>query len=434
MNRDSVKPSVESLPGPKARRWIDLHRRNAAPSTYAYDFVWDITAESSGPFCKDPDGNVFLDFTSHVGSSPLGYNHPLLVDKIREFDLVDPIKIAGQDFYLSTGSSPENARLPSPAHLMEKATELTSHYGFDTVFLSNSGAEAVENALKICYANRDTTKYGITFEGAFHGRTTGALSVTRSKSEHRRGYPELPGIREVQFSEAGVTDLERKLDTEAGHMAPSEVAFLILEPVQGEGGFNVSTARFFRRLNDLCQEHDIPVIVDEIQSGLGRTGEFWAVDHYGLEPDVIVSAKGLRVGATIASSEMFPDQSNRLSSTWGAGDILSSMVGSLTLSIIRQEELKSNASDRGQDVLASLRELESSYDMIVDARGLGLMAAIELRTKSLQEQVISAALKRGLLTLGCGHKTIRLLPPLNVTEREVALGVELLEQAIQSVE
>lgn len=434
MNRDSVRPSVESIPGPRAQQWIDYHRTHAAPSTYAYDFVWDVTAESIGPFCKDPDGNVFLDFTSHVGASPLGYNHPELLAKTREFDLVDPIKIAGQDFYLSTGPDPDRAEAPTPAHLMDKVTDLTDQYGFDTVFLSNSGAEAVENALKICYASRDTTKYGITFEGAFHGRTLGALSVTRSKSEHRRGYPELSGIQEIQFSETGVRDLERKLDADSGHVAPSDVAFLILEPVQGEGGFNLCPSAFFDRLNALCQRHDIPVIVDEIQSGLGRTGEFWAVDHYELEPDVITSAKGLRVGATIGSSDLFPDEPNRLSSTWGAGDILASLVGTLTLSVIEEEQLVSNASERGAGLLGALRDLEANHELIVDVRGVGLMAALELRTKSLQQQVIAAALERGLLTLGCGHKTVRLLPPLTVTEREISLGIELLDEALRAVE
>jgi len=243
MDRDTVEPRVDTLPGPRSSEWVEYHHETAAPSTYVYDFVWDITEDAIGPFCTDADGNVLLDFTSHVAASPLGYNNPKVLDRADEFDMVDPLKIAGQDFYVSTGGSPDETSLPGPAHLMDKLTEISSHYGFDTVFLSNSGAEAVENAMKICYDNCETPKYGITFDGAFHGRTLGALSLNRSKSVYRRKFPELSGIHDVEYSEAGVERLRAKLDADTGHIPSEEVAFLILEPIQGEGGYHIPSPR-----------------------------------------------------------------------------------------------------------------------------------------------------------------------------------------------
>src|SRR5699024_10558843 len=194
MDRETAEPQVDELPGERAREWADYHGERAATSTYVYDFVWDHTAPAEGPFCTDADGNVLLDFTSHVGAAPLGYNNPLILDPMQEFDLVDPLKIAGQDFYVSGGGTPENPDVPTPSGLMDRLLETTSQYGMDRVFLSNSGAEANENALKISYDHTDG-KYGITMEGAFHGRTLGTLSLNRSKGVYRRKYPEVSSIR-----------------------------------------------------------------------------------------------------------------------------------------------------------------------------------------------------------------------------------------------
>ncbi|WP_049904448.1 class-III pyridoxal-phosphate-dependent aminotransferase [Natrialba asiatica] len=434
MQRETAVPNVQQLPGPVASEWVEYHQQSAATSTYVYDFVWDSTADAEGPFCTDPDGNVLLDFTSHVAAAPLGYNNPLIADKLREFDLVDPLKIAGQDFYVSTGGTPEEAELPGPAHLMDKLTEITAHYDMDTVFLSNSGAEAVENALKVCYDHCEQPKYGLTFEGAFHGRTLGALSLNRSKAVHRRDFPELSGIHDVPHSLEGVERLREKLDPDHGHIPPEQVAFLILEPIQGEGGYRVPDGEFMRAVDDLCTEHDIPIIADEIQSGVGRTGELWASDHYEFEPDVITAAKALRVGATISRSELFPDEESRLSSTWGAGDIIASMQGTLTLAAIEEHDLLAHAERQGEALLERLADLEAAHEAVVDVRGLGLMTAVEFDTADRRDEVVDAALQRGLLTLGCGTKTLRLLPPLDVRDRELDIAVDLLGEAVASVE
>ncbi|WP_411963708.1 aspartate aminotransferase family protein [Haloferax sp. YSMS24] len=430
MNRDTVEPSVGDFPGPKAEQWVAYHQQSAAPSTYVYDFVWDVTKDAIGPFCTDPDDNVLLDFTSHVAAAPLGYNNPELIDRLEDFDLIDPMKIAGQDFYLSTGGTPDDTSLPGPAHLMDLLTEVTDGYDMDTVFLSNSGAEAVENAIKICYDHCESPKYGITFEGAFHGRTLGALSLNRSKSVHRRKFPEVSGIVDVPYSMEGVERLRAKLDSTNGHLPAEQVAFLVLEPIQGEGGYRVPSDEFMREVNALCNAHDIPIIADEIQSGVARTGEMWASDHFALEPDVITSAKALRVGATISRSDIFPDEESRLSSTWGAGDILAAIQGALTLEIIEQQNLAANATEKGAYLRERLELATETTEEIIDVRGLGLMVAVEFDTRAHRDAVVDAAFERGLLTLGCGTRSLRLLPPLDVTERELDLAVSLLDASV----
>ncbi|WP_336364650.1 class-III pyridoxal-phosphate-dependent aminotransferase [Halalkalicoccus salilacus] len=445
MERDTARPEVGAMPDERAREWAAHHRRTAATSTYVYDFVWDVTADAEGPFCTDVDGNVLLDFTSHVAAAPLGYNNPLLMERFEEFDLIDPTKIAGQDFYAGSLGTPEDPELPGPTQLMDRLRELTSHYGMDRVFLSNSGAEAVENAIKICYDAGGGTR-GVTFEGGFHGRTLGALSLNRSKSVQRKDYPEISGIADVPFCRDrrctpescecgffrdGSSALREKLHPETGHLPLEDLAYVIVEPIQGEGGYRIPSDPFMEELAAVCAEHDVLLIADEIQTGLGRTGELWGSDHFPIEPDVITCAKGLRVGATVSNGAVFPDEEARISSTWGAGDVVAAMQGVLTIDAIGEANLLENARKRGRALVEMLSDAEP--EGVVDVRGLGLMVAVEFDATDRREAVIEAALKRGLLTLGCGHRSIRLLPPLDVTEREIDLGAELLCAAIDDV-
>ena len=440
MNREAAEPHVQELPGTRARKWVDRQRDVAAPSTDVYDFVWDPTEPAEGPFCTDADGNVLLDFTSHVGAAPLGYNNPKIREPMATFEFVDPLKIAGQDFYVGPGSA-DDPDFPGPARLMERLTDVTDQYGMDTVFLSNSGAEAVENAIKICYDGGGS--YGITFEGAFHGRTLGALSLNRSKSVYRRDFPEVAGVHDAPFCRdrrcradtcscgffAGETSQLRRMLSAEGSVAPEEVAYLILEPIQGEGGYYPPSEAFASEVADVCAEHDITIVADEIQSGMGRTGEWWAADHYPIEPDVITAAKGLRVGATISRAEVFPEEEGRISSTWGAGDIVASLQGALTIDTIREHDLLSNATARGRRFKEHLRD--AALESVVDVRGKGLMLGVEFSSQNRREDVLERAFKRGLLTLACGQKTLRILPPLDVTEREIDLGAGLLIEAIE---
>lgn len=317
MDRATIEPAVDDLPGERAREWVTYHHRFAAPSTYVYEFVWDVSREAVGPFCTDVDGNVLLDFTSHVAAAPLGYNNPAIRERLEAFDLVDPLKIAGQDFYVSGGGPPDDPELPGPTQLMDRLVAMTDQYDMDRVFLSNSGAEAVENAIKICYAAGGHR--GFTFDGAFHGRTLGALSLNRSKAVHRTGFPEIPGVISVPYPTTdeeydtrwrtdgpGGNVIADALHPDRGVIDPNEVAYVIIEPIQGEGGYRVAHPEFARDLEALRERYGLRVIADEIQSGLGRTGELWAVDHLELTPDVIASGKGLRVGATILGPTCFP--------------------------------------------------------------------------------------------------------------------------------
>ena len=441
MDRDTAEPSVSSLPGDRAKRWVEYHHEVAAPSTYVYEFVLDATAPAAGPFCTDVDGNVLMDFTCHVASAPLGYNNPLILDRLGELELVDPLRIAGQDFYISGGWPPEAPDGPGPSQLMHRLVEATEHFDFDRVFLSNSGAEAVENAIKVCYA--DGGHRAVTFEGAFHGRTLGALSLNRSKRNHRKGYPEVPGVLSVpycgchtectcgwQTDGPGGNALADRLHPKQGNLDPAEVAFIILEPVQGEGGYRIPNPTFIDDLQALIDEHDIRLIADEIQSGLGRTGEMWGIDHTPLEPDVICSAKGLRVGATISKGSLFPEETGRISSTWGAGDIVGAMRGVAVLDAINEEDLLTNATDRGEQFTEAMTDADPSG--VEAVRGLGLMLALDFETKELRDAVVDNAFDRGLLLLGCGYRTLRVLPPLDVTEREIDLAVSVLTESIEA--
>jgi 4-aminobutyrate aminotransferase len=207
------------------------------------------------------------------------------------------------------------------------------------------------------------------------------------------------------------------------------VAYLVLEPVQGEGGYRFPSDAFVDEVAALAETHDLTVVADEIQSGMGRTGTFWAADHTPLEPDVIAAAKGLRVGATIARDEVFPEERSRLSSTWGAGDLLATAQGTITIDIVQERDLLANARERGEQFRSTV---DDDADGVHDVRGRGLMLAVEFESKQRRDAVMEAALQRGLLTLGCGHRTLRLLPPLDATEREIRLGADLLTDAVEA--
>lgn len=444
MDRSSVKPKiVKKIPGPKAVRWTDFHLKYAARTTYVEGFVWDRTKPAVGPFCTDVDGNIVLDFVSHVAGAPLGYNHPKLLAMMERMVNADPDRYAGCDFINAYGDDPDECEIPTPAHLHHKMVEITKYFGFDTAFFNNSGAEAVENALKICYNKRRNNGYGICFHGAFHGRTLGVLSVNRSKAVQRKWYPKLSKTHTLPYGsahldehqwksmdrEGNVSSLFKQLiDKKMGVVDPDEVAYVIIEPMQGEGGYNVPHKEFIKEIFELSQKYAIPIIADEVQSGLGRTGKWWCCEHFGVKPDIITSAKALRVGATIGKRSMFPDEDGRISSTWGEGNALASAVACRTLEVIQEEKLVQNADKMGTYLRKRLSELRSKH--VTNVRGLGLMDAIEFDTKKKRNQVVDDCFKHGLLLLGCGHKAIRFLPPLDVTKREIDLCVDILDKTI----
>jgi 4-aminobutyrate aminotransferase len=448
MIRETISVTLRTeLPGPNARKWSAYHRRHAARSTYHQGFVWDRSKPAIGPFCTDVDGNVILDFVSHVASSALGYNHPDLVDLASRLQPVEPDRYAGCDFIGAWGEDPEKSEIPTPSHLHYKLMEITSQFGFGSAFFTNSGAEAVENAMKICYDHRKSYGYGICFIGAFHGRTLGALSVNRSKTIQRNWFPQIPNIVDFPYctcqeppcrcgwmvcctGKEGVRSrLDHFLDPDIGLVDPREVAFIIIEPIQGEGGYNVPSVDFMKEVDRLSKKYSIPLISDEIQAGMGRTGKWWAIEHFGIKPDIITVAKPLRVGATLGRTELFPQQEYRISSTWGEGNALSSAIGYTIIEIIQKENLLDHATRMGDYFLGQLRGLQRKYPFLLDVRGIGLMDAVEFDSRERRDRVISQAFRRGLLLLGCGYKVIRFLPPLDVRRREIDLALEILEAA-----
>ncbi len=448
MERSAATPHVRvTPPGPQTRKWIAYHRAAAARATYVDGFVWDRAAPAVGPFCTDPDGNVILDFASHVGTSPLGYNHPELLAVSDRLKSIDPDRYAGTDFISAYGDDPQQIEIPTPSHLHHKLLEITGQFGFGTAFFSNSGAEAVENAIKICYDARRNCGYGFCFLGAFHGRTLGALSLNRSKRLHRSWYPQIPNIVHLPYCTCGEecrcgfwlgpvgseSRLANFLDPVRGLIDPAEVAYLIIEPIQGEGGYHVPNAAFMSEVGRVARQHRIPLIADEIQSGMGRTGRWWAGEHFEIQPDIIVAGKALRVGATIGRTELFPKEEMRLGSTWGEGNALSSAIGFTTIEVIRREGLLDHAARMGERLRQELRGLQRRYDFILDVRGLGLMDAMELDTVERRGRILHACLERGLLLLGCGLKAIRFLPPLDVTQRELDLALEILSEVLANV-
>jgi 4-aminobutyrate aminotransferase len=450
MNRDTARVRIKTPPpGPNARRWGEFHRRYAARSTYHEGFIWDRSRPAIGPFCTDVDGNVILDFVSHVGSSALGYNHPALVQIAAKLQSIDPDRYAGCDFIGAWGEDPDKSGVPTPSHLHYKLMELTSQFGFGSAFFTNSGAEAVENAIKICYDHKKNYGYGLCFYGAFHGRTLGALSLNRSKKVQRDWFPQIPNIVDFPYctcrdhpcrcgwmvcctgKEGLRSRLDHYLDPDIGLVDPEEVAFIILEPIQGEGGYNIPSLEFMKEVGRLAKRYSIPLICDEVQTGMGRTGKWWAVEHFGIQPDIITVAKPLRVGATLGKKELFPQEEYRISSTWGEGNASSSAIGYTIIETIQRENLLDNAVSLGDYFLGQLRGLQGKYPSILEVRGIGLMDAAEIDSRERRDQIIRNAFKRGLLLLGCGYKVIRFLPPLDVRQREIDMALEILENALK---
>ncbi|MCK4670513.1 MAG: aminotransferase class III-fold pyridoxal phosphate-dependent enzyme [Nanoarchaeota archaeon] len=446
MNRNTAVPKVRRISGPNARAWAEFHLKYAAPSTYVPEFIWDRSAPAIGPFCTDVDGNVIMDFVSHIASSPLGYNNPELISLMKKLSFL-PDKYAGSDFIAGHGKKPKKSEIPTPSHLHHKIVEITKTFGFDCAYFSNTGTEAVENAIKICYAYRENNGYGITALGAFHGRTLGALSLNESKLVHKNWYPQVPKIITMPFpdeqdlrrwfviSKDGVTRsyIEDLMHPKVGMIDPDETAYVIIEPVQGEGGYNIADKTEMQHLFEFCHDNDIPIICDEIQAGMGRTGKWWCSEHYDVKPDVIASAKSLQVGATISKRGMFPAENGRISSTWGEGNAMASALGYKIIDIIQKKNLLHNATKQGEKLKKIMADVQVKQKQIINVRGIGLMLAFEMDTEKNRKILLQKCLKNGLLLAPCGHKTIRVLPPLDVTNREVDLFAQLFEKSAKRI-
>ena len=420
---------VTELPGPKARALIARDEAVASPSlTRAYPLV----AESgSGMTVTDVDGNVFLDFAAGIAVCSTGHSHPAVVEAIK--DQADRlIHIAATDFYE-----------PRYTEFMERLAAIAPFAEKARVFLTNSGTEAIEGAIKL--ARYHTHRPGIiAFEGGFHGRTMGALSLTNSKIKQRAGFgPLVPMVHHAPFPRIrawregsggdGSAELEYLRNTIFGRqLAPSDTAAIVIEPIQGEGGYFPAPTAFLRGLRELCDEHGILLIADEIQSGMGRTGAWWAIEASGIEPDIVATAKGIAsgmpIGAFIARESVWTWPPGAHGSTF-AGNPVCAAAGLATLDLI-EGGLRANAAAMGDRLRVGLEEAATASNAVRDIRGAGLMLGVEFATHAAAEAVQEAAFQRGLLTLECGESSLRFSPPLIAGEADVDTALRIFGEAL----
>jgi 4-aminobutyrate aminotransferase len=429
--RDQAPRIVTKLPGPRAREMIARDSAVASPSlTRAYPLV----AESaSGMNVTDVDGNRFLDFAAGIAVASTGHAHPSVVQAIK--DQADRlIHIAATDFYE-----------PRYLEFMERVAATAPFAEPARVFLTNSGTEAIEGAIKL--ARYHTRRPGIiAFEGAFHGRTMGALSLTSSKVKQRAHFgPLLPMVHHAPFPRLrawregsggdGSAELEALRRTILGRLIPpDEVAAIVVEPVQGEGGYFPAPAAFLRGLRELCDEHGILLIADEIQSGMGRTGRWWAMQHAEVEPDIVTSAKGIAsgmpIGAFIARESVWTWPPGAHGSTF-AGNPVCAAAGLATLQLL-DDGLIENAARMGALLRTGLERVAAEGAGVRDVRGLGLMLAVEFESHDAANAVQVAAFERGLLVLECGEAALRLSPPLVVDAEAIEIALDILGAAISA--
>ena len=427
-----------ALPGPKAKSIVDRDRQVTAP---AYGRVYPLVVKrASGMTVEDVDGNLFLDFMAGIAVASTGHSHPRVVqaieDQARKF-----LHICGSDYYYE----------PMVA-LAEKLGRLAPGSGAKKVFFTNSGTETIEAAIKLA---RYHTKrqHIIAFHGAFHGRTLGSLSLTASRASHRAHFgPLIPGVHHVpypfyrrspgnQTPESGARESIQAIKTLFRHeVPPDEFAAVFVEPIQGEGGYIVPPAEYLPMLQDLCRKHGILLVVDEIQSGFGRTGKMFASEHWGLEPDIVCAAKGIAsgmpLGAMIARAEISTWPPSSHGSTFG-GNPVACAAALATLELL-EEGLVENAAKMGALLKERLTALRSRHKTMADVRGLGLMVGVEFcrpddghaPDRQLRERVMQKCFEKGLLLLGCGESTLRFCPPLIVSAEEVETAVRLFDEAI----
>ena len=419
------------LPGPKAREVLERDARTTSPSLpRAYPFV---PARGAGSVVEDVDGNVFLDVNAGIAVTSTGHCHPTVVEAIQR-QAADLIHYSASDFYL-----------PIYSELTDRLAEIAPMPDARS-FLTNSGTEAVEAGIKLARWSTGR-QYVIAFYGSFHGRSYGSVSLTASKATYRAGFgPLLPGVLHAYYGDGRDMPVAPDADAEGfatlDHIegflmkriaAPEEVAAIVVEPVMGEGGYIVPPDGWLQALRELCDRHGILLICDEVQSGIGRTGTMWAVEHFGVEPDILLAGKGIAsgmpLGAMIAKDSVMTWTKGTHGSTYG-GNPLSCAAAIATLDVIAQEELLENAAKVGDLTMNGLRDIQSRHDAIREVRGLGLMIGIELPDHDAAAAVERGTFERGLLMLGCGDSSIRMSPALGVREDQARVALELFEEVV----
>jgi 4-aminobutyrate aminotransferase len=396
------------LPGPKATKIINIVKEISYDSTFTYPLV---IASGRNCIIKDIDGNAFLDFTSNIGTCPLGYSHSEIIEVLKEYSKNGIHKIAGQDFYCE-----EHAKIA------QKVASIVPK-NFKTFFI-NSGAEAVENAIKIAYKKMGPLP-GVSCTNAFHGRTLGALSFTFSKPIQKANFPELP-VKKIKFC---INDNDLEIDSIERLLRENKIAFILSEVIQGEGGCNVASKQFIKNLRKFANQYGVPLILDEVQSGMGRTGKWWAFEHYEVKPNIMSIAKALQVGVTAYDKIFDPVERGVLSSTWGAGSRIDMAVGTKIIDVINHDRLLSNATIRGDTLKKGLKEMVGKKGTI-DVRGIGLMIGIEFDTIERRDNKLIELFKKGLLLLSAGQKTMRVMPPLTIGEEEVQKALVIMNEVL----
>jgi len=437
----ATKPLIKtSLPGPRARKLIARDQSVLSPSfTRPYPLVIE---KGQGAWVTDPDGNIFLDFTAGIAVTATGHSHPKVV-RAMILQAHKFLHMSGTDFYYE-----------AQVALAERLAALAPGRFKKRVFFTNSGAEAVEAAFKLARYKTGRERM-IAFFGAFHGRTMGALSLTGSKVKQKAHFGSLvPGVTHVDYpnplrlsaQNSGayhdtVDYIEHMLFKKT--VPPEEVAAVIVEPIQGEGGYIVPPEDFHPRLRALTQKHGILLIADEVQSGMGRTGRIFAMEHWKVEPDIITMAKGiasgLPLGALIARSDLMEWQPGSHGTTFG-GNPVACAAALATLDLLEDKLLK-NAEVTGRYMKENLQALYKKHPMIGDVRGIGLMLGIEMvrdREKfepapRMRDAIIEECFRRGLLLLGCGESSIRFSPPLVIRKREVDIALDIIDASIKTL-
>lgn len=428
------------LPGPRASAIIS---RDAAVLSPSYTRDYPLVAESgTGAMVTDVDGNRFLDLNAGIAVAASGHCHPRVVEAIRR-QAAKLIHMSGTDFFY------ENM-----VTLAEKLAALAPGGGPRRVFFGNSGTEAVEAAMKLAKWSTGRDKF-IAFIGSFHGRTQGSLALTGSKVVQKKGFgPLVPGVTHIPYPdcyrcaygktpETCAVDCVRVIEDELFRtiLPAEEVAAIVVEPIQGEGGYVVPPANFFEELGAVGKRHGILLIADEVQSGMGRTGRMFASEHFGLEPDIITIAKGIASGlplsATVARAELMTWPPGAHASTFG-GNPVAVEAALVTLALL-EEGLMANAERVGQAMIRRMRPWVERYETVGDVRGLGLMIGIEfikdkssrIRNPELRNTLVQAMFQRGILVLGAGPNSIRLCPPLILTEEQGLFAVDALESCLR---
>jgi 4-aminobutyrate aminotransferase len=436
-------PDIKTpLPGPKAKAIIDRDSRYVSPS-YTRDYPF-VIARGEGAVVEDVDGNRFLDCAAGIAVNSTGVSHPEIVKAITE-QAQKFIHMSGTDFYYEP-----------QVRLAEDLAAIAPIDGDVRTFFGNSGTEATEAALKL--SRYFTKRQGIiAFLGAFHGRSFGSLSLTASKAIQRRGFgPFMPGVYHAPYADCYRCPVGARPETCAAEclsfiedqilvhlISPDEVAAIVIEPIQGEGGYVVPPKQFLQRLRELTTQHGMLLVLDEVQSGMGRTGRMFAADHFDIKGDIVNIAKGiasgLPLGVTCARADIMSWPPGSHASTFG-GNPVACAAANATIKLLK-EQLIANAATVGEHLMNGIRHLQHKHEIIGDVRGKGLMIGIELvrdrqtKARAIEERnaLMQAMFRRGVLILGAGKNAVRLAPPLVLTQSQADSVVAVMDEALTEV-